>query len=197
MANQRSAGRPRSFDEAAVLDRAVDTFWSTGAVDTTTRVLESSLGLTQSSIYNAFGSKDELLHRSIDRYLDLVETGLLTPLDSPDASPTNLIEFIDQLVEWISDPIHPGCLLLNVLGETADRDDRVVERAFAYRQRLRGAFKNALQTTGHNVRGRTELVLASVLGLNIAARGKANAQELGSMADALKMMISDWAAADG
>ena len=34
------------------------------------RVLEAELGIGQASLYNAFGSKHELLRRCVDRYLD-------------------------------------------------------------------------------------------------------------------------------
>ena len=54
--SKTQAGRPRSFDEQDIVDRALNLFWAYGGANTTTRMLERELGITQSSIYNAFGS---------------------------------------------------------------------------------------------------------------------------------------------
>ncbi len=197
MSDRKSAGRPRTFDESDVLEKAVDVFWTSGATNTTTRMLERELGLRQSSIYNAFESKEALLHQSLDRYLGRVEAALLTPLDRPDAGVDELVEFVDQLLDWICDPAHPGCLLLNVLAETADRDATLVARAQVYRDRLRSAFTNALANIDEPSAGqRCELVLAAVLGLNFAARGRADAAEMMALGNALKAQVWAWADAD-
>ena len=54
--SKTQAGRPRSFDEQDIVDQALNVFWTYGGANTTTRILERELGITQSSIYNAFGS---------------------------------------------------------------------------------------------------------------------------------------------
>lgn len=182
----RGAGRPREFDEVAVLDRAVDAFWTHGHAGTTTRILETALDMRQSSIYNAFGSKQSLLHRSLDHYLLTVDRELVTPL-AEHSDPTAIERFLDALVDWISSQSHPGCLMLNIAAEMSDQPE-ITDRATRYRARVRAALDAALQSKPGSAAS-VDLVLAGVLGLNLAAASGAQRAELTAMADALKNYI--------
>src|SRR5689334_2515516 len=62
-------GRPREFDEQAVLAPTHDIFWARGYEATSTRDLTARTGLTPSSIYAAFGDKRGLFRRALDHYL--------------------------------------------------------------------------------------------------------------------------------
>ena len=62
--------RPREFDEAAALEAAMECFWRRGYEATSLRDLTASMGLTAPSLYNAFGGKQELFSRALERYLD-------------------------------------------------------------------------------------------------------------------------------
>jgi TetR/AcrR family transcriptional repressor of nem operon len=62
-------GRPRSFDETAVLDAAAAEFRVRGFADTSTERLCEAAGVRRSSLYNAFISKDELFVRALERYV--------------------------------------------------------------------------------------------------------------------------------
>lgn len=189
------AGRPRSFDEQEVVDRALSVFWSHGS-NTTTRVLERELGITQSSIYNAFGSKQNLLDRALDRYVARIDSEVLAPLNAPEANDKDLLAFVDRLMVWIGNPEQPGCLLLNLLGETKTSDPALVERAHAYRDRLRQVFQGALASHGEaEAAQRAEVMLASVLGINISAYGGASPEELTMLANGLRSQLTEWAKA--
>src|SRR3546814_19891029 len=58
-------GRPREFDEAAVLDAATLCFWERGYEATSVRELADQMGLTGSSLYNAFGVKRALFRSAL------------------------------------------------------------------------------------------------------------------------------------
>src|SRR5690349_3248315 len=62
-------GRPRAFDDQAVLAAAGDIFWARGYEATSTRDLTAQTGLTPSSMYAAFGDKRGLFRRALDHYL--------------------------------------------------------------------------------------------------------------------------------
>jgi AcrR family transcriptional regulator len=62
--------RPREFDVNAALDRALHLFWSKGYEATSLDELCEVTDLSRSSFYAAFGSKRDLLLRSIDRYVE-------------------------------------------------------------------------------------------------------------------------------
>ncbi len=189
----RTPGRPRAFDTDDVLDAALDVFWRLGYAATTTRVLEAELGLTQSSLYNAFGSKRELLERALDRYEARLDAAVVTPLvgaDSQDAAAA-LARFVDDLRAWVDRDGRGGCLLLNVLAETSP-DPVVVQRARAHRDRLRTVLRDAevrRGTPAQEAASRAEALLAALLGMNIAARGGASSDELEAMAAGIRCQL--------
>jgi AcrR family transcriptional regulator len=61
-------GRPRTFDETAVLDAAAAEFRVHGFADTSTERLCEAAGMLRGSLYNAFTSKQELFVRALERY---------------------------------------------------------------------------------------------------------------------------------
>jgi AcrR family transcriptional regulator len=64
----RSPGRPREFEVDDVLDRAIEVFRERGYEASSMADIERATGLNTSSIYNTFGSKQTLFHRSLARY---------------------------------------------------------------------------------------------------------------------------------
>lgn len=61
-------GRPRAFDEGAVLARAQQLFLERGFEATSYDHVSEAVGLAKPSLYNAFGDKAALFERAIDTY---------------------------------------------------------------------------------------------------------------------------------
>jgi TetR/AcrR family transcriptional repressor of nem operon len=61
--------RPREFDRAEALRQAMEAFWELGYEGTSTAALVERLGIGRSSLYAAFGSKDELYAEAMDSYV--------------------------------------------------------------------------------------------------------------------------------
>ena len=182
------AGRPRAFDEREVLSRAVELFWQNGFRGTTTRDLEQNLGLSQSSIYNAFGSKAELLHAALDHYEASVESELLTLLDQEDGARA-LSSFFEELARWVGHPKHRGALLENLLVEDGGRDAELVKRARVSRNRLRKCLSSALQRLPGSpsrevAEERAELLLGLAMGIVVTGRAGASRAELKKLVSA-------------
>ena len=193
MGAQRTRGRPKSFDTDEVLDKSINIFWRDGLTGTTTRTLEQELGLSQSSIYNTFGSKDQLFEKVVERYQNNLDDAVLVELTGPGADKNSIINFLDALTTWIQHKEHPGCLVLNLALE-ADGDNGL--RVKAYRTRLRRLLKPALRTfttTTTEIEARTELLITAILGLNISARSNASQAELRKLAGGIKFQVTSWA----
>ena len=62
--------RPRQFDEAKVLDLAMQVFHSHGYEGTSMAALTAAMGLTAPSLYAAFGSKRGLFEAVLDRHIE-------------------------------------------------------------------------------------------------------------------------------
>src|SRR5690606_36262378 len=61
-------GRPRRFDRDAALATAMELFWEHGYEGTSLNMLTSAMGITPTSLYAAFGSKDELFREAVRLY---------------------------------------------------------------------------------------------------------------------------------
>jgi TetR/AcrR family transcriptional repressor of nem operon len=117
--------RPREFNADAALNRALDVFWSKGYEATSVDDLCAVTGLSRSSLYATFGSKRDLLLRSVDRYVERRTPDLAAILAQPmpvrEAFATLARQFIEQIV---SGPGRRGCFLGNCAAELP-RGDRV------------------------------------------------------------------------
>ena len=61
--------RPRTFDLERATERAMQLFWSKGYEGTTLGDLTEAMGINRPSLYAAFGSKEELFHKVLERYV--------------------------------------------------------------------------------------------------------------------------------
>lgn len=62
-------GRPREFDADAALDQALGVFWRRGFEGATLDELTQAMGINRPSLYTAFGDKEQLFRRALDRYI--------------------------------------------------------------------------------------------------------------------------------
>lgn len=67
---RKSRGRPRCFDVERALDAALCTFWRNGYEGTSLDDLTAAMGINRPSLYAAFGNKEQLFQRAVDRYLE-------------------------------------------------------------------------------------------------------------------------------
>jgi AcrR family transcriptional regulator len=105
-----ATGRPRAFDEEAVLDRATEVFWRHGYEGASLTVLTEAMGINRPSLYATFGSKEELFERVFARYREKQLGVVRAALDQPTAYAA-LEAFLRTSVDGLTDTGHPlGCL---------------------------------------------------------------------------------------
>lgn len=201
---RRSPGRPREFEPDVILDAALELFWKHGYRTTATRELEAVLGVSQSSLYNTFGSKQNLLEAALDRYEALTDQQLLQPLEGAQDGLAAVDRFFADLCRWVTHDGRRGCMLINMMAEDGGETDAITKRARAYRARVRSVLRKTLERAQRE--GETgdidpndcaDLLLALVLGFNIAARGGASDSELAALMGAARAQIRTWRATPG
>lgn len=114
--------RPREFDERAVLDAAVQCFWSRGYGSTSVRDLIEGTGLTGASLYNAFGDKRALYERALEHY---IEESIADRIRRCEALPpmTSIEAFFQEVIRRsLADKERKGCMLVNAALDVAPHD---------------------------------------------------------------------------
>lgn len=198
---RRASGRPRAFDTDSVLDAATNLFRRKGYRATTTRDLEAELGLSQSSMYNAFGCKKQLLGAVLVRYYQGFESEVLEPIERGTRGLDDLEALLESLAGWALRDGHRGCLLLNLAMEQHDGVEVIDEQAQRYHRRLRHVASETLNraaqlqelTSGEHER-RVDLFVTAVLGINAAARGRLPEPALSQMLLSVKHQVHRWRA---
>src|ERR1700678_2261808 len=112
--------RPRSFDEAHVLEQARAVFWNAGYAGTSMDDVMSATGLGKGSLYGAFGDKRQLFLRVFGDYCD----GLLVAARRA-LAPAAVVGAADQVDGFLhlsatgtaADIAHRGCLLAKATAE--------------------------------------------------------------------------------
>lgn len=169
-------GRPREFDEAEVLDRALTLFWRKGFEATSIRDLVEETGVARASLYGAFGDKEDLFRRALAHYKQM--TGEYMQEVAAAATATEAIEAL--LLGWVGLTCRRagprGCFLI-LSGSAGDvplaRD--ALSAALLQIEKLIEAQVKRGQATGeiarhHAPTGIAKFVVVQLLGLATAAR---------------------------
>src|ERR1700751_4752519 len=117
--------RPREFDESAALDAAVDCFWREGYEATSVRDLATRMGITGTSLYNAFGDKHSLFREVLRRYAERSTRERIARLESILPPKAAVCAFLGEIIERSVDSDRRGCLLVNTALEMAPHDPEI------------------------------------------------------------------------
>lgn len=116
-------GRPRRFDEDALIDAAEELFWSRGFDGTSIEDVSAATGVGNGSIYAAYTNKMGLFVAVLDRYCDRRAAFVATTLDATGGSAKHAVHvYFDAVIaDCGSHPDRRGCLMLNTLAHMGDR----------------------------------------------------------------------------
>src|SRR6266436_381344 len=107
-----TVGRPRAFDVDEALDQALKVFWRNGYEGTSLPDLTRAMGINRPSLYAAFGNKEALFRKALDRYNDGPAAYVREALEEPTARAV-VEALLRGAVEQLSNPRHPqGCLMV-------------------------------------------------------------------------------------
>jgi len=143
----RTPGRPRSFNADRALDRALEVFWRKGYEGASLSDLTRAMRINRPSLYAAFGDKQELFRRALDRYAEGHASYAQDALKEPTARAV-VERLFYATADAISDSRNPrGCLLVQgalACGEEASNVKReLIARRDAGEQALCQRLKRA------------------------------------------------------
>ncbi|MGC4024624.1 MAG: TetR/AcrR family transcriptional regulator [Mesorhizobium sp.] len=132
-------GRPREFDKETAIVQAMRLFWRKGYEGTSMSDLTDELGITRTSIYAAFGNKESLFLKVLDRYDQETAHFIDTSLNAP-TSRAVAEGLLYGACAFHSETNNPaGCLMVHgalvgddiseaVRKETRERRNRLTDR---------------------------------------------------------------------
>jgi AcrR family transcriptional regulator len=125
------SGRPREFDIDKALDRALRVFWRKGYEGTSLPDLTKAMRINRPSLYAAFGNKEALFRKAIDRYVEGPGAFVREALHQPTAKAV-VENLFRGTIELVTDSRYPrGCFMVQgalACGDTADCARREMAR---------------------------------------------------------------------
>lgn len=177
--------RPRQFDEDKVLDAATRVFRERGFDNTSISDLEQATGLVRTSLYGAFGDKEQLFLLVVDRFQHRYDAFAKELLSGQPARAGFEAAFRVWLGINCSSQGPRGCMVQLATSSSADlpRVKELVRDATKSFERTMLQAVTRARTMGElpadaDVKLLTRYLLVSIQGLSDAARGGATQKEL-------------------
>ncbi|MDA2892392.1 TetR/AcrR family transcriptional regulator [Mycolicibacterium sp. BiH015] len=191
-------GRPKEFDPAVAVDRAVDVFWGQGYGATTPQQLAEQLQIARGSMYNAFGGKRQLYDRALRRYLDMRVEAVGALLNSPGPAKEILRRVLLYLVEADFERAdRRGCFATNSAVELGRIDEDVTRGVLELFGRTEGAFRELIERGQREGDIRADLdaadvasmLLSTATGVHVLARVDSGPERLLRAVDAAVALL--------
>jgi len=188
---QSRLGRPRAFDADKALERALRVFWTKGYEGTSLSDLTEAMGINRPSLYAAFGNKEALFRKALDRYLEKTMGFMRHAIDKP--TTRGIAEHVLRAAaDMVTNPRNPrGCLTVRgglASGEEADpiRLELALRRSEGealIRERLERAKKEGGLPPSSNPADLARYLATVYQGMSVQAAGGATREQLRRVAE--------------
>ncbi|MEM7029569.1 MAG: TetR/AcrR family transcriptional regulator [Chloroflexota bacterium] len=171
--------RTKEFDQTKALDKAMELFWQKGYEATSIQDLVEHLGIGRRSLYDTFKSKHDLFVATLDRYTELNDDPMPSPLEEVVTPKESIRQMFEQIIDdSIEDKTRSGCFLVNSAVELAGQDDAVTVRAREACQRFEYKFHKLLsQAQGigeldmkHDLPALAQYLTNAIFGIRVMAK---------------------------
>jgi AcrR family transcriptional regulator len=174
------------------LDRALELFWRQGYEGTSIADLRQAIGITAPSLYAAFGSKEELYRRVLERYLAGLGRSLADALQEEPTAYTAVKRFLFESSRNFADAKNPpGCLISCAIPTCAPENRPVadivaskrMESVHALRKRFQRAVKEGELPRSTDSEQLARFYGAVIQGMSIQALDGAGTKALRGIAE--------------
>lgn len=171
--------RIKTFEPEEIADAAMRVFWQRGYAATSVQDLVEGTGLSRSSLYGTFESKQGLYQQALRRY-EAVTTSNVELLAGPGSAKELIGQLLMRIVEdELGDPLRRGCLVANATLELAGHDEAVAELVAHNFQRLQAALEKLILrgqqsgevAVGKDPRALARFLIATMQGMRVLSKG--------------------------
>ncbi|MET8827918.1 TetR/AcrR family transcriptional regulator [Streptomyces sp. NPDC004610] len=128
-------GRPRAFDRATALRRAMETFWEFGYEGTRLTDLTDAMRINAASLYNTFGSKERLFHEAVALYDDTTGSATARALREAPTAREAVEAMLAGNLATFADPETPSGCMIVLAATNCGEGNREVADGLAHRRR--------------------------------------------------------------
>jgi AcrR family transcriptional regulator len=147
--NKMPIGRPRAFDADEALEQAMRVFWDQGYEGASLTDLTGAMGISRTSMYAAFGNKEELFVRALERYTEGPASYGLRAVQEPSAALVAAAVLKGSIEATTSPDFPAGCLSVQGSLAAGAHAREIREVLIAWRteafSRLRDRFERSVQ----------------------------------------------------
>jgi TetR/AcrR family transcriptional repressor of nem operon len=140
-----NAGRPKAFDEATVVGRAMELFWLKGYEAAGLTELLEHMGISRQSLYDTFGNKRGLFMRVIEHYRATQLSAALALLEREGSHIENVKAVVGFFEDLALDNRCRGCLVANTLVELGSENGEVADLLRDTLELLRRSLQHSLE----------------------------------------------------
>ena len=185
-------GRPRAFDADAALEKAMVVFWEQGYEGASLADLTEAMSISRKSMYAAFGNKEQLFRKALQRYTEGPGAYVVQALRAPTAREV-ATALLTGSIRANTLPGRPtGCLGVQgalAVGKTGRvAHDTLTEWRAQGQAHLRERFQRALEESDLPADADPDLIARYVMtianGIAVQAAGGADGDDLQRVADA-------------
>lgn len=181
-----SRGRKRAFDDEVALHTAMKLFWRQGYEGTSIADLTRALGINPPSLYAAFGSKQELFEKTLDRYMCERAIQVEEAMARPTAHEAVLTLLTGRAEVFTSADQPAGCMTVQAGLASGELHHEIVDLLAAAREETRrtvlNRFERALADgdlpSGTDCTALARYVMTAIYGLSVEAGSGAPREEL-------------------
>ncbi|GBQ95365.1 transcriptional regulator [Acetobacter nitrogenifigens DSM 23921 = NBRC 105050] len=202
-AERRGRGRPQSFDRTQALYAAVRLFWDRGYDGTSFDDLIAAMGISPSSFYNAFKSKEALFQEAVEAYAQASGAWFDTVLKEHADTRTaleRLLAFAATEFTRIDRPT--GCMIAVAATQCSPSQERLRELVATQRTQSESAMANRLRQgvasgdlpASTDIEALAAFYMSLIRGMAVQARDGAARERLLEIA---RIGMQAWPAKDG
>ncbi|MBK3531978.1 TetR/AcrR family transcriptional regulator [Streptomyces sp. MBT67] len=185
-------GRPRAFDRAVALRGAMEVFWELGYEGTKLTDLTGAMNINSASLYNTFGSKEQLFREAVALYGSTTGSATARALREEPTARAAVEAMLRGNIDIFADTGTPsGCMIVLAAANCAHQNRGVAEHLAGHRRRTVAELEDRLEraiTEGElapetDVRSVADFYATILYGLSIEARDGVPVERLRSTVD--------------